>query len=85
MDARAFRVGSLKINFAIADIFHAKLGKLEVRKPISLLCDGDDLAVRMCDVDRLRHPSYRLLSGISTIRNCAVGTAFGWQSVVISS
>jgi hypothetical protein len=45
MNARTSGVESLKINFAIADIFHAKLGKLEVRKPLALLCDGDDLAI----------------------------------------
>jgi hypothetical protein len=69
MNARTSGVESLKINFAIADIFHAKLGKLEVRKPLALLCDGDDYCDRhiqgsivlLCDVDRLRHRRHRLL------------------------
>jgi hypothetical protein len=47
MNARTCCVRSLEINFAISDIFHTKLGKLEVRKPISLLCDGDDLAIHI--------------------------------------
>jgi hypothetical protein len=47
MNARTFGVKSLKVNFAISDIFQTKLGKLEVRKPIPLLCDGDDLAIHI--------------------------------------
>jgi hypothetical protein len=45
MNARTCGVGSLKTNFATCDIFHAKLGTLEVQKPIPLLCDGDDLTI----------------------------------------
>ena len=45
MNARTDGVGSLKINFAISDVFYAKLGTLEVRKLIPLLCDSDDLAI----------------------------------------
>jgi hypothetical protein len=51
MNARTCGVGSLKINFATDDIFHAKLGMLEVQKPISRLCDGDALTItdsRLC-------------------------------------
>jgi hypothetical protein len=59
MNARTCGVGSLKINFAVADIFHAKLGTLEVRKPIPLLCDDDSLAIT---------EKNRPLQGISTIR-----------------